>query len=196
MLTIKGFKANFFNRHLSGAVSKGAMKALSKLGAFVQRRTKSSIRYAANVSKPGRPPRAIRHTNFTREKTNKKTGTTTRQSTSPLRELIFFAYDQSTKSVVIGPAIFMSSRSGPGRVPRVLGEGGTVTVRKPVPRAKKSKTWRQSYHFIRLVKEGRITPKPREYVSKAVSIAPRPYLVPAFQAELPKLPQFLKEAIK
>lgn len=197
MFTIVRFKANFFSRHLSGTVSKGAMRALSKLGAFVQRRTKSSIRYAANPSKPGKPPRAIRHSGFSREKTNRTTGAVTKQSTSPLRELIFFAYDSARKTVVIGPAIFLRSKSGPGRVPRVLGEGGTVTTRKPVPRTRGRKaTPQQSATFRRLVKEGRITPRPREYVKRTVTIAARPYLVPAFQAELPKLPQFLREAIK
>jgi hypothetical protein len=68
---------------------------------------KNSIKYRKSGSAPaGQPPFAHRSESFTKEKKNKKTGATTRQPQSPLRELIFFARDTVTKTTVIGPVLF------------------------------------------------------------------------------------------
>jgi hypothetical protein len=58
-------------------------KVLSRFGAFVMRRAKSSIRKRKKVSKPGSPP-------------SSRVGF--------LRKFIFFGYDRGRESVVIGPA--------------------------------------------------------------------------------------------
>lgn len=71
---------------------------LSKMGAFVRRRAKSSIRKRKKVSLPGQPP-------------SSHVGT--------LKNLIFFSYDARTDSVVVGPVPF-----GPGVAPKALEYGG------------------------------------------------------------------------
>lgn len=130
------------------ALSAGERRALSKFGAFVRRRAKSSIRYKTGTSAPGKPPHAHKSERFTRESRNKKLGTTTRRASSPLRELIFFSYDPNTKSVVIGPALGGPRTGAPEKLE--LGKGG---------------------------------------------VRARPYMGPAFRAELPKAPAMFKNAI-
>lgn len=50
---------------------------------------------------------------------------------SPLKELIYFAYDEANGSVVVGPADFKNRAKRSYRVPTVLEQGGTVTTRTP-----------------------------------------------------------------
>lgn len=96
-------------------------KALSKFGAFVRQRSRTSLKYGTGVSAPGATPTV--HRAQTKAKTSKKTGKVTVQQVSPLRELIFFAFDPATESVVIGPTVG-GSASG---APEALEHGGTST---------------------------------------------------------------------
>jgi len=124
---VKSVKKLFFDTAaVSSALSAGERRALSKFGAFVRRRAKSSLRYKKGSAKPGAPPNVHRSEGWARKIKNKKTGTVTRRPSSPLRELLFFAYDPARKSVVIGPAL-----GGPRTdAPRRLEEGRGV---KPHP---------------------------------------------------------------
>lgn len=116
------FKKMFFDRQaVLNATDRARVRALSKFGAFVRRADKSSVKYKKGKSAAGSPPHAHRLAHFKRKKKSK--GQTVRQPSSPLRELIFFGYDSSSRSVVIGPAAF-KSRLGVGVVPRVVEEGG------------------------------------------------------------------------
>jgi hypothetical protein len=101
--------------------------ALKRFGAFVRRRMQTSIRYRNKKSRPGQPPSARRGNRFTRLKTNKKTGASTRQAVSPLRELIAFAVSGDGMTVIVGPMIFRASAVGGGTVPPLLEEGGSGT---------------------------------------------------------------------
>lgn len=67
------------------ATDKGVKRALSKFGAFVRTRAKSSIRKRKKISQPGQPPSS---------------------HTGKLKKLIFFGYDREKKSVVVGPLLF------------------------------------------------------------------------------------------
>jgi hypothetical protein len=96
-------------------------KALSRFGAFVRRRAKSSLRYGTGTSSAGQPP--IVHRTQTRSKVNKK-GVVKVQVVSPLRELLFFKYDPASRSVVIGPELG-GSKTG---APQALEEGGTAVI--------------------------------------------------------------------
>lgn len=107
------------------ALEKGEKRALSKAGAYIRRADQTSIRYRKKSSEAGSPPSAHKSQGFTRERKNKKTGKVSRQPKSPLRELIYFAWDPGTKSVVIGPVIFKGSKVGGGIAPRLIEEGGT-----------------------------------------------------------------------
>lgn len=129
-VTIRGVKASFFDSEkVLKAVKKGAVKALSKCGAFVRREAKSSIRYATKSATPGQPPKA--HRGRLTRTSKKKDGTVTTRQVSPLKELIYFAYDERTGSVVSGPADFKNRASRAYRVPTLMEQGGTVAVRTP-----------------------------------------------------------------
>lgn len=124
-LTLKKAKSQFFDRaKVKNAMDKTARKKLSRLGAFTRTRSRSSIRYSKKVSAPGRPPHG--HRTMQRNKTNKKTGVTKMQSVSPLREFIFFAWDDASKSVVIGP-VRLNNKSGKSL--RALEQGGRSEVK-------------------------------------------------------------------
>lgn len=178
---IREFKASFFS---SDAVKKkldaGLASTLLKAGAFVQRRMKTGVRYRKKASSPGKPPSAHRTTGFTREKRS-KSGQVSRQQVSPLRELIFFAYDANTKSTVIGPAKFGGKG---GKAPPTLEKGGTATIATPVPRPTGRKAGpAQKETFLRKVKDGSIVIPPRQYDRRSIRIAPRPFVRPAGEEE-------------
>ena len=99
---------------------------MSKLGAYVRTRARSSLRYRKAPSPPGQPPSV--HKTTTRLKKNRKTGVTKRQPSSPFRDLIFFAYDKDSQSMVAGPVIFPSARKK--GTPKRLEYGGTTTGKR------------------------------------------------------------------
>lgn len=119
-------KAFFDTKAVTDRLDPATRKALSKFGAFVRQRDKSSLKYKDGTAPPGQPPFVHRSTGYTKSRKNKKTGLTKTEQASPLRELIFFAYDANTKSVVIGP-VLGGSQSG---APRTIEEGGNATVRR------------------------------------------------------------------
>lgn len=103
-LTLKKAKTFFFDRErvLKDAGLK-TVRALSRFGAFVRQRARSSMRPGGKrgkTSPPGVPPRThVGH----------------------LKRLLFFSWDPATRSVVIGPIKFRQ-----GVVPSLLEFGGTV----------------------------------------------------------------------
>ena len=106
------YKQFFFDRKaVLSAVDRAARQVLSKFGAFVRRTAKSSIRKRKAVSKPGQPPSS--HTGL-------------------LKRLIYFGYDPTRKSVVIGP----EPLNGRSQGAHVLEYGGRQRIRtsdgKPV----------------------------------------------------------------
>lgn len=107
MLTLKEAKRNFFDRDaVLKRVDAVKVKVLSKGGAFVRQRARSSMRRRKGSSKPGSPPSA--HKN------------------ALLKEKLFFSYDPSTDSVVVGPVALSRKPEAPA-----LNEfGGTVTRRR------------------------------------------------------------------
>lgn len=92
-------------------------KALSKFGAFVRKRMRQSIRRRKKSANPGEPPSAH--------------GSNLKQ--------IFFAWDDSKRSVVVGPIIF-SVRDGGGKAPGLLERGG-----ERISRTKRGKSRRLHY---------------------------------------------------
>lgn len=175
-LSMSATKRMFFDRQkVIRAVDTATHKNLSKFGAFVRTRAKSSIRYRKVASAPGRPPSA--HRVMARNKVSK--GVAKKQSVSPLRELIFFAYEQTAgqHNVIIGPIIFNQSLRAarakrtnmPGRratVPSVLEFGGQSLFSGATGK------------------------------SRLVSIAQRPFMRPAFEEEKRKLPSIWTNSVK
>lgn len=185
MLSIKEFKAGFFNpKAVTNAAERLQRAALSKLGAKIRRRMQTSIRYRKKASQPGQPPSGHKSGAFTRNKTSK--GVTSRQAVSPLRELIFFAYDPSTKSVVAGPVRFAK-----GRAPRVLEQGGAATIRERVTPIRGKAKPKQADTFKRLLRDGRIT-RDVKYRERTIQVRPRPFVKPAGEAEVRRFPQTLQ----
>lgn len=188
-LSIKQFKAGFFDR-VQNKVDKVKAKNLSKAGAFIRRTDKSSLKYRKpeEDAPAGKPPYVHRSERFTRERVNKRTGKVTRQRQSPLRELIFFALDKSTKTVVIGPALLGGRRSP--TVPEVQEKGGTIIVRRIVRQAnnrRRAHSQSQADAYRRLVQSGAITPpaQPRPTITgQAVKIRPHPHTGPAMMKEI------------
>ena len=80
----------FDERAVRNALDSGTRRALSKFGAFVRRRAKSSIRKRRRISRPGEPPSS---------------------HTGKLRKSIYFGYDPKNKSVVVGPTKWSSSNA-------------------------------------------------------------------------------------
>jgi hypothetical protein len=109
---------------LLSAKDRAEMALLRKVGAYVRRAAKSSLRYRKKSAPPGIPPFVHRSDSYTRLKKNRRTGQMTRQAVSPLRELIFFAVDMYDRAVYIGPKLG-GSRTG---APRRLEKGGVGTI--------------------------------------------------------------------
>jgi len=101
---LKQAKSAFFDRKaVTDAIDAGTWKVLSKFGAYVRTRAKTSMLERETSSPPGKPPRSW---------------------AGDLKRLIFFAYDPGSKSLVVGPIPFRK-----GEAPRLLEHGGTTTVK-------------------------------------------------------------------
>ena len=101
-MKLKEAKGLFFDRtKVTKAVDRTTRKNLSRFGAYVRTRSRSSIRKRRRISAPGQPPSS--HTGL-------------------LKRNIFFVYEPSRRSVVIGP-VLLNSSSG---APELLEHGGTV----------------------------------------------------------------------
>jgi len=101
---LKQAKSAFFDRKaVTDAIDAGTRKVLSKFGAYVRTRAKTSIRTRKKSSPPGQPPSS---------------------HAGDLKRLIFFAYDTEGKSLIVGPIPFRK-----GEAPRLLEHGGTTTVK-------------------------------------------------------------------
>lgn len=101
-LDLKIQTRQFFDRRaVVDALGKANAAALSQAGAFIRRTAKGSIRSAKSPAKPGNPPHS-------------HVGT--------LKNLLFFSFDPSSLTVVIGPTPF----KGQAIAPRALELGGTI----------------------------------------------------------------------
>jgi phage gpG-like protein len=164
-LTLKAAKSRFFDRKsVIDAMDKKTHAFLSRFGAFVRTRSKTSIRMRKHPSAPGRPPHG--HKSAMRKKTNRRTGVTKVQAVSLLKEYITFSYDPFKKSVVIGPPKLSGPRGGPPAL-KALEYGGKSTVlagRKRKP--------------------------------KKVTIRARPFMRPAFNEEIRRLPANWQQSVR
>lgn len=94
----------FTSRAVQGQLDRKTRRVLSKFGAYVRREAQTSMRARKGASKPGSPPSS--------------------HATKLLRRFLFFSYDPSGKTVVIGP-VRLGGTAGQ-HVPKVEEEGGTV----------------------------------------------------------------------
>lgn len=168
----------FTSAEVLARVDAARRKALSRMGAFVRTRARSLLRYRKQGSAAGSPPSVHRHGGFAR-KTVKKDGTKVVRATSPLRELVFFAYDPGTDSVVAGPAVFRgaSRKTSPakGTVPGLI-EGGGQAVWERKGRTITLRNRKRGGTFEVVSSGGR----------KVLRYAPRSFMAKALELERPK----------
>lgn len=154
----------FFDRaKVIAALERATVKALSKIGAFVRRSARSSIRSAGKknrVSNPGEAPRS--HTGL-------------------LKDHIFFVYDPESKAVVIGPE---KLRGTDGSAPAVLEYGGNAKIVETETPAwwtinNGVRVWRRFGKRTR----GKLNQQGMPNRIRIVKIAPRPYMIPALERE-------------
>ena len=84
-VTLKITECFFDSDKVQRAVDRATRRVLSKAGAYIRTRAKSSIRKRKKVSPAGKPPHSHR---------------------GDLRRLIYFAYDPAMRSVIVGPVRF------------------------------------------------------------------------------------------
>lgn len=99
-------KAAFFRDDLLAKIGKAKFRALSKFGAYVRTRSRTSLRYKQGTAPAGKPPYS--HSGL-------------------LRDFIYFAYDESTGSVVIGPVVL---NGGSAQALESLEYGGPSILRR------------------------------------------------------------------
>jgi hypothetical protein len=120
-------KKSFFDRPaVLTALSRAERRVLSKFGAFVRTRAKTSIRRRRAASLPGQPPSS--HLGL-------------------LRDFIFFVFDPSRRSVLVGPVRLNHASGG---APEVLEYGGTAAI-----------TWGRNPRVVRIA--------PRPYMQPALA---------------------------
>lgn len=101
-------KGLFFDRAVvTGAVDKATRRVLSKFGAFVRQRARTSIRKRKAISQPGQPPSS---------------------HTGRLKRHLYFLFSPESRSVVIGPVLLDGVESTDA--PRLLEHGDTVTRKR------------------------------------------------------------------
>ena len=141
--TAKGFF--FDSARVVKATSRAERKVLSRFGAFVRRGARSSIRKRKAVSEPGQPPSS--HTGL-------------------LKKFIFFAYEPSKQSVIIGPARLNKTT---GDALPALEYGGRTKI---------------------------VARRRRQRRVRTVNIQARPFMGPVFEKEKTKLPDLWRASVK
>jgi hypothetical protein len=177
-------------------IGRAAAATLSKAGAFIRRSAKGKIRYAKSPSKPGSPPHAHESRKGGRD--------------SPLRELIYFAYDERSNSVVVGPTPFHGTaivprtlelggttvaHRNPLRRIRRVGDGGEIRLDGPAGRTTKKNRFGAmvTYALLKTAAQVARANQLQEQLYGPLMIGPmpiaaRPYMGPALQETLPQLP--------
>lgn len=170
-LALSQAKRSFFDRNkVQNAMDKTTGRVLSRFGAFVRTRAKTSMRKREGTSKPGQPPFA--HTGL-------------------LRKWILFAYERAQQNVIIGPLlankIFLDGDGKPrtGTVPEVLEYGGTIGIIEVFKHGRWQRADLRSKRRLAGLKMRR----------RFVDIAARPYMRPAHAAELKQLSKLWSNAM-
>jgi hypothetical protein len=185
--TVARFKELFFDRvEIESKTEAAAVKIQSRFGAYVRRRAQTSMRRRkSGHSAPGSPP-------FARS--------------GEMRKLLFFGYDPSTKSTVIGPAGFGKK---PGEVPGVHEFGGTlpggsVPVVTAFSRIDTGLRLRIIHHARRAKMRVRDYLRTHHHLYPEIegvrnvtrNYPARPYMRPALKAELPNFAGLFRDSIK
>lgn len=151
----------FFDRAaVRNAVDRADRIALSRIGAFVRRRARTSLRRRKKTSSPGQPP-------------------SVHASGRDSLKTILFGYEASRHSVVVGPVkLNQASRTSSGRmtIPQLHEFGGTAQIEEERSRFTPPGMW-----FSR-DRRRRARPGQRFRTRQAIYPA-RPFMGPALDAE-------------
>lgn len=124
-LDFKSAKEGFFDRQkVIDAEDKATLRNLKAQGRIVRSTAQKSLVYSKASASPGRPPHA--HRTQTVYKKSRKSGRVRKQSVSPLRDKIWFAYDSTSRSVVVGPVKLSGMVSN--NAPASLEAGGSSVI--------------------------------------------------------------------
>lgn len=180
-LKLEAAKSQFFDRQaVIRAVERGRRDALSKAGAYVRQRARTSVRRPRRAKLDDLSPQARAAWELAARRALRRgqpppklpfapsrPGEPPRTPTGILRRTILFVYDKTTGSAVIGP---YDLNLGTG-APRTLEYGGQATISR------------------------RIGGKP---VTRTVAIAARPYMRPALAKEIAKgtIPKAFRDSIR
>lgn len=105
-MTLKHYKSAFFDRDaVLKEMTKKEKKVFSKIGAFIMRRARKSLKKGKRKHLAGTP------------------GGAPASHTEKLRKSVLFAWDSATRSVVVGPYLFGGGPTRP-TVPELLEYGG------------------------------------------------------------------------
>lgn len=157
----------FFDRQtVIDRMGRASRKALSKAGAFIRTRARSSLRRRKKPSPPGSPPSVH-----------------SRDSVATLKNILF-AFGPHEQSLIVGP-VKLNQREqdwitmGATTVPQIHEFGAVVNIHEMS--RNKGKTWWR--------RDKRRNPRPWEIyrVRKAV-YRPRPFMGPALEAEQDHIP--------
>lgn len=158
MLVVKVRDAFFDQSAVEDKTDKAERRVLTRMGAFVRRRMKSSIRKRKRAAAPGSPP-------------SSHIGT--------LKNLIYFVYDPTRKSTVVGPVIFHAAKGRwrplSGTRPGVLEFGG-------VEQAVAGRRGDLNFGAEQKVRTARFEP--------------RPFARPALEAEQPKFAAMFRNSVR
>ena len=153
----------FFDRPaVKDRMTKANRKALSKAGAFIRRRARSSLRRRKKSSQPGQPPSV--HTS---------------DRVATLKNILF-AYEPNSQTLVVGPVrlnqqTLLGPQLGGATVAQVHEFGATVKVRE----AKVGPHWRTGRRRVRRGQPVRV---------RRVKYSERPFMGPALEAEQEHIP--------
>jgi hypothetical protein len=154
----------FFDRQaIVDRLSQANRRALSKVGAFLRRRARSSLRRRKSPSPPGNPPSVHSDDNVATLKN------------------ILFAYEPEHESLVVGPValnqrFYIGPQLGSATVPQLQEFGSRVRVRE----VQIGQKW---FSGIRRVRPGQKTRV------RAAKYPPRPFMGPALEAERQNIPE-------
>lgn len=154
-------KAFFDRQRVIDAVDRQTRKALSKSLAYIRTGIRSGYRRRKSVSRPGQSP------------TVHATGIVSLRT-------VLFAYDERTKSGIVGPVKLNGQKSIhiPSKpVPGLLEEGGTMRVLEE--RRWGTKTWFRQTHKSKKRKD-------MQRRQRRVIVLPRPNVAPALEKEIAK----------
>lgn len=124
-VSIRAAQEGFLDRKaVIAAIGKVKAKNFNEAGRQVRAKAQKSLVYSDKTSAPGGPPHA--HKSRWLKKTSRRTGKTRIRRVSFLREFLYYRYDKTSQSVVIGPSRLRTTVD-PGALP-ALEQGGTAKI--------------------------------------------------------------------